>query len=226
MGDSFQDAASAAGPLVERTGPAWERRDEHGVFRGLLDTVRGSLFNPEGFFRQMRPGGGYVDPLIYAIIFGSFSMIISIVWELVLTPLRSPFLDSGYTSEQIAQLTPAIYAVTAVLSPIVVTILMFVLAGILHAILFVLGGARHGYQGTFRTLCYTQGTGLWNAVPFLGTVVGSIWYVVILVVGLREAHETPTWKAVVTVLLPLVAWLVLFILVILMVAGLKFLQTS
>ncbi|NJL18981.1 MAG: hypothetical protein HC901_01325 [Bdellovibrionaceae bacterium] len=42
-------------------------------------------------------------------------------------------------------------------------------------------------------------------VPFCGGLVVVVWYYVALIVGLKEAHEIPAWKAAVASLI----WLVL-----------------
>ena len=77
-----------------------------------------------------------------------------------------------------------------VLSPFVVAAALFAVSGILHLFLRVVRGANHGFEGTFRVVAYGQTTQILGAVPFIGGLIGGLWYLVVLVAGLREIHET------------------------------------
>ncbi|MBN1504628.1 MAG: YIP1 family protein [Candidatus Eisenbacteria bacterium] len=177
-----------------------------GLVRALLVTLEGSMLRPSRFFRTMRRDNGFFNPLVYAIIFGSLSIVISVVWELALATARNPFLGAG-SPEELLRMGPLLYGLTIILSPIAATVLVLVTSVILHMVLLVLGGANHGFRTSFRVVCYCQGTGILNLVPYLGAFAGSIWNLVLLAVGLRESHRAPTWKAVLAVLGLLAAWL-------------------
>ena len=201
-----QDYGSLDAPLEpERTGPAWESRNGMGLARALLVTLQGSMLGPSQFFRTMRRDRGFLDPLVYAMIVGSLSIVLSVIWELALSTVRNPLLDAA-SSEQFFKVGPVLYGLTVILSPIVVTILVFISSAILHLVLLVLGGANHGFQTSFRVVCYSQGAGVLNLVPFLGAFVGSVWNLVLLATGLRESHQAPAWKSVLAVLGLLAAW--------------------
>ena len=69
-------------------------------------------------------------------------------------------------------------------------------------VLLVFGAAQNGFNATIRVFCYAYSPMAFGVVPVLGHVVGTIWMVVIAIIGLREAHRTETWRATVAVLLP------------------------
>ena len=77
-----------------------------------------------------------------------------------------------------------LFPLLLVLAPLLVTLGLFVV------FLRAMRGAGHGFEGTFRVVAYGQMTQIFGAVPFLGGLIGSLWYGVVLVVGLREIHET------------------------------------
>ena len=208
--DNVEYGNLGALPAEDRTGPAWESRSGMGLVRSLLVTLQGSMLGPSRFFRTMRRGNGFFDPLVYAMIFGSLSIVISVVWELALATARTPFFDAG-SPEELLRMGPVLYGLTIILSPIAATILVLVTSVILHVVLVVLGGANHGFRTSFRVVCYSQGTGMLNLVPYLGAFTGSVWNLVLLAIGLREAHQAPAWKAVLAVLGLLAVWLGLVI---------------
>jgi hypothetical protein len=86
-----------------------------------------------------------------------------------------------------------------------VAVTTFVVAGILHLMLLLLGGARRGFEATFRVACYAHATTLLLVVPFCGAPVMMIWRIVAYVIGLAEAHQISHGKALAAVLLPLLA---------------------
>jgi hypothetical protein len=77
-------------------------------------------------------------------------------------------------------------------------------AAILHLMLLLLGGARRGFEATFRVASFSQATSLFFLLPFCGQLVGFVWCLVLYVLGLAEAHQIGHGKAAAAVLLPLV----------------------
>jgi hypothetical protein len=209
------DVGDIAGE-TERTGPAWENLDEAGTVSGFLKTLYGSMFNPGTFFNHMRRRDGYLNPLIYAMILGSFAILVSIGWECLFVSLGNRFVDAG-SSEQFGGMRAVSYGLTAILSPIMVVAIVFVSSGIFHLILLALGGGAQGFQTSFRVVCYSQGTGVWNIVPFFGAAIGGVWNLVLLVVGFAESHGASPWKAIAAVLIPVI---ISFLLVMAMVLAL------
>ena len=95
------------------------------------------------------------------------------------------------------------------LTPLVAFIALFIVAGITHAGLAIFGGAKHGFRTTVRVCCFASSAQLFNVVPVVGTFVGTVWAIVVTVIGLREAHATTTGKAVAAIMLPLLLFMAL-----------------
>lgn len=202
-----------------RSGPAWEDRPGKGILRGFFSTLGQSLFRPTVFFRRMRVRGGLLAPLVYAIVVGSLSIVTSVVWEMVLFPEGATFLPQAQV-EGLVGFRSVLYGLTIILSPIIVTVFVFITAAVLHVCLLVLGGARHGFEASFRVVCYAQGAGAWNVVPLVGAVAEIFWRLTLLVVGLAQSHEIPSWKSVLAVLALVFVWVaVLVVAVIGLVVG-------
>jgi hypothetical protein len=166
----------------------------------------------------MRRRDGYLSPLIYAVILGSFAVLVSICWEFLFVYFGSGLVGAGAT-DQLGGLRSVSYGLTAILSPLMIAVLVFIASGIFHVILLAFGGATQGFQTSFRVVCYSQGTGVWNIVPFFGAAIGGIWNLVLLVIGLKESHETSAGKAAAAVLLPVVAWSILVVSIVLTMSG-------
>ena len=119
-----------------------------------------------------------------------------------------------------------------VCSPILAIIVVFVLGAIFHGGLLLFSGGRcSGFEATVRVLCYCQSVNALILVVLIplaalaaavGMAVGdteaariaaigtqavtgmaiAVWALAVLVIGLREAHQTTTGRAIGAVVLP------------------------
>jgi len=186
----------------------WEDQERLGLFGALVATGREALLNPGDFFSRLPVRGGFLSPLLYALILGTLGAMIGSIWGFV---FDNPLLIQAARSANLTVLV-------GVFIPIVVLVAIIVSAALLHGSLFLLGGAREDFEATFRVVCYSEVTQLLNIVPVIGSVVGLIWRIYLLTVGLREVHRISTGKAFMGVLLPLVVTCALVSLLIAFVA--------
>jgi hypothetical protein len=65
-----------------------------------------------------------------------------------------------------------------------------------HLWVYLLGG-REGYAQTFKALAYgATPSYAFGWIPFVGGIVGSIWAIVLTIIGIRELHGITTGRAV------------------------------
>ena len=68
---------------------------------------------------------------------------------------------------------------------------------------------------------YSQATQIWAVIPFIGGFIGSLWILIVQIVGLREIHETSYLRVILALLIPVaLILLVLAIVIPLLVFGL------
>jgi hypothetical protein len=193
---------NAAVAVVAGNGLPWERRQELGFFQAFFETLKLVLLNPTAAFAMMRPEGGLVDPLIYAVIGGSVGWLFYFIFSLFAGSLGA-LGDHNAIGGVLGLGVGGIFAL--IFFPIALTIGLFIGAGIVHLCLTLVGGARRGYETTLRVLCYSVGsTYPLMIVPICGGAIAGIWCLVAECIGLAKAHETTTAKAVLAVFLPVV----------------------
>jgi hypothetical protein len=93
-----------------------------------------------------------------------------------------------------------------VILPFAVTVGLFIWSGILHLILIIFGWNKENYESSFRLVAYSDGPSFFKIIPIVGDIVSVVWQVVLVIIGIREVHKTTTGKAVLVVLLPLLAF--------------------
>ena len=198
----------------ERNECPWEERERYGAVEALFLTWKNSIFSPSNFYRSVPPKGGIRNALIYAIIIGAIGISIKLIWGYIFRAVQVPFMMKNHRFEYLMSGRMLLFLI--VLSPIIIVVFTFIGAGIYHICLSIIRGANRDFEATFKAVCYSYGPYLFQIVPICGQLVGSVWIIVMYVIGLREMHRTTTGKAMFAVFLPLILCLgVIFIFIIL-----------
>lgn len=195
--------------------PSWERLEEEGFGRALLLTLKEVLFNPATTFERMPRTTALGRPLLFAVLVGTVSAIVSMVYNVLSQTLSPAIAQEAYARffQQLGmeQRMPGPREMlfwtmcSTALAPFLIVIAAFVFSGIFHLLLMLFGGANHGYETTFRTYCYTHGAAsVLMMIPFCGQLVMLVWSVVVLIIGLSRSQETSPGKAAAAVLTPFV----------------------
>lgn len=180
--------ASAAVPWKN----PWEQRAGRGPVAAFAETLQQALFSPVTFFRGTDPARGAGAALLYAVIVGSLSLWVMLLWQRALGE-RLPLDSGGRWLRPFG--TPGALAGISLLLPVGVAIGNLVWAALLHVSLAVVGGARGSFATTLKSVCYSSSATAFNVFPVCGAFVGAIWQAVLQVIGLRELHRTSTARA-------------------------------
>ena len=196
-------AGSTPQTPAPRRGLPWDNRQERGFFSAFLETLQMVLGRPTDAFTAMKREGGLSEPLLYALIGGSFGLFVYLIYSFVFQSLgifthrNNPLLH--FVGMGIG------WVLLLVFSPLLVLIGVFVNAAILHVCLMIVGGARQSFETTFRVVCFSGGSvSPLMVVPLCGAIIVGIWGIVLRCIGLARAHETDTGRAVLAVFLPLI----------------------
>jgi len=199
----FAGGAVTPGVTVPRSGLPWDDRQQKGFFTAFIETLQMVLTRPAEAFTVMKREGGFGEPLIYAVVGGSVGAIVSFLFSLLFhsfgmfTDQRNPLgAMAGMGIGSIGFI---------ILAPLAIVICLFIVAGIVHLFLMIVGGANQPFETTFRVLAFTQGsTGVLQLIPVCGGVIAAVWGIVVNCIGLARAHETDTGRAVLAVVVALV----------------------
>ena len=200
------EGAPPLAPALKQDGPAWERRDQLGFLKALLETIRAVLLEPSATFSSMRPFGGFWGPLMFALIVGMVGVVASVFYQVAWTSLG--MLPQG--DKEAAAATAILGSgfamiIVVVFMPVLLTAGMFISSGLVHLALMIVGGARKPFESTFRVICYAAGaTSVLQLLPIIGATLASIWALVAEIIGLSEVHGIGKGKATIAVLLPVI----------------------
>jgi hypothetical protein len=188
----------------------WERRNQIGFFNALVETTKQVLSRPSDFFRAMPLTGGLGSPLLYAVIIGYVGLVASTIYNLVFRSVLGASLERmGGGGGEFERLAPflqggASLIVNLLFGPLFIVIGLFISAGIFHLVLLALGGASRGFEATFRVAAYSQAASIFNIVPGCGGLIGLVYVIVLLIIGLSEAQQISRGRSAAAVLIPVV----------------------
>jgi hypothetical protein len=188
---------------MDRTGPAWEHRQELGFLPAITQTVKGVLLDPATTFAAMKREGGLGNPLGYDVLMSWIGFIVAAAYNLGFQAVMGTMTPRSQT-----QFNPMAWGAVAivamiVLMPLFTVISAFIASGILHLSLMICQGAKQPFETTFRAHCYAMGSvAPLQFIPFCGAYAAIIWAIVALCIGVAKSHEIGTGRAVLAVLLP------------------------
>jgi hypothetical protein len=196
-----------------RSGIPWDARDRAGFATAFVETTIQVLSRPTSFYRAMPVVGGLGSPLLYAVIAGWIGLATAALYQAIWVSIAGPsVLPFGMERAEVQAALRFLESWIGLIAQVVfggisVVVSVFVAAGILHLALLVLGGARRGFEATFRVVCFAQATMLLLVIPlflipFCG-LIGVVWCLVLYAIGLAEAHRIGGGQATAAVLLPI-----------------------
>jgi hypothetical protein len=188
----------SGGPPPPRVsgGPPGGEFNRQDPIQSFISTVQRVVMQPVDFYRGIQRQGDYLNPLIFAMICAVISAVLGGLIALVLR-------GRGFGS----------VLANVILAPIGAAIGLFIGAAIFYLlVMLIVGSSNSGFEATFRVVAYASVTSLVSWIPFVGGLIAFVWYVVLMILGIREVHTTTTGKAALVALIPTVVILLLALL--------------
>ena len=172
----------------------------------MVQTIRLLVFDPAGAFSRLRADGDLTSPMFFGIIVSWICMFLSQLWNIALSNTLRRALGDVDGFEMFFQ-APSIVGLVGimVLWPVIFVVTVFIGAGILHLCLMMVGAMAKtelGFEGTLKVYVYATVSWLALVIPFAGSFVGTLWHMVLLVIGFSKAHRTGQGRSAVAVLIP------------------------
>jgi hypothetical protein len=182
----------------------WESGE--GFVSAFFKTTRDALFSSTRFFQKVGFGEGYVSALIYGLICGIIGSGGALVWQWYL-------FSQWFPVKQFSDVTSSIYMTLLIIFiPLTIIFSLFFGSIVTHVCLMIVGGSKKGFQTTFRAISYAFSGNLFAIIPFIGSTIGWIYFLILTIIGLRQSHAISTGRAVLAVFLPLIVLIGLLIL--------------
>jgi len=192
------DVQQGQSPRVSLSVP-WEELEQNGFFAGFFDTIKMVCLSPKEFFKSMSTRGGYTRPLIFYLLISEFYTAFRMIWSMAGVGIMNH-------SQKMDVLNLGLHGIASLLwlllYPVLLTILLFIAAGINHLCLLLVKDGTRGFKGTFKVLCYSSAPMIMSVFPILGPIIGIIWSSICNFLGYKFVHKTSGIKVAIAMLIP------------------------
>ncbi len=185
----------------------WEQIEKYGFWNALFLTIKKVMFNPIDFFRNLPINGKILKALIFYLIISEIQAVSQLLWGIIgVLKIEDPVkVLLGFSLSGTASVFILIFY------PLFLTVILFVGSFINHLCLRILGSGRGGFEATFKVVSYSIAP-LWlSIIPILGTLIGSVWSLVLSLVGFTYVHNTSIGRVILAIFLPLIVLIILVI---------------
>jgi hypothetical protein len=175
---------------------------------GFIEKTKSFLFTPIETFKKVREediGVGLKYFIIWLVIYAALTTVVSLVVGAMLGSIyRNIPGFSGYGSF----LGVIVGPIAAVISFIMILLSgfvgIFIGSALIHIGVLLVGGKK-GYNQTIKAVMYgITPAFLLGWIPIAG-IIFSLWSLLLEILGVRELQEISTGKAILAVLLPVIA---------------------
>ena len=170
------------------------------VFSGFFRTIGLVLRSPRRAVERVPLTTSLFRPFAFGFIVHLIAVWCSTFWEVALRGVWSAYVPT--TSEY--QLSTAVQIIGGMAAPLWVPVALLISVALQHLFLVIVGGAKNGFGATLRAMSYAYAPQILALVPLCGAVVGTVWSVVLVVIGLSVVHRISIGRALLSVLLPVV----------------------
>ncbi|GFM37168.1 zinc-ribbon domain-containing protein [Desulfovibrio psychrotolerans] len=215
----FHRRQDGTGEAEERTAPGqgtrmepWAYVREAGFIPAFVETTRQILLAPQYFFSSLGKDVPFVYPFAYYLLVSVIGILAETLWQ---TVVGNPILPEAFSG---AVESPGELAAILLFSPVIMTLYLYVLGGVLHLVLVLTGVTRGSANTTLRVVCYSGAADLLSLVPVVGTLLGGLVRLWLIAVGLKAAYGTG-YGRILPALGVLLLVLFIFVLVVMRDAG-------
>lgn len=194
----------------------FEHLEEHGFFNGLSETIKRICLSPRLFFATMPLDTGKKRPFAFYMLTGMLSAYFQTAWQTMGLDLTTYIFPQSNNVESAS--TAATLAALVMVLPILLAVGIMVTSGITHLALMPFKAAKNGFTTTFRVCSYASAPTLLAAVPLIGPLAGSFWYLGLIIIGLKHAHETSYTRVTIALGIPFILFTA-FVTAVLLAAG-------
>ena len=178
----------------------------------FYQTVMRVMFSAPRFFASLAPDAEMKRPLIFYVILCAVQTVIEAFWGRTLVSVLQPAASGDPQLEALlSMLTPPMNLAMSLLIQTGLHVLQIFFFAFLIALIcrFIAPGRAH-FSLVFQVFAYSAAPSLLCVVPILGSIVGSLWCLGCLVVGLRHAL-TLNWAQTAACLAPIFLLMAFFV---------------
>lgn len=176
------------------------------------------MFNTAPFFKSIDDEKQILFPVIFGIVWGIIALILNIPTVLYTQQSYIKFFSENMSAPLVIPFSA--YFSILVMAPFFLFIFLFIMAGIYHIFVLMVGG-KGGFVSTLKVVSYSISAMLLEVIPFIGVPLFWFYSIYLYTIGFRELHKISSSRAFIASILPIIL-LVLFVIILIVLAVVGF----
>lgn len=193
---------------MERHPTEWEQNYRRQPLQAFVLTAKEIVVSPVLFFKHLKVSDRLFPVAVYTVIAQTVGALVLVGYQALFVFLEPAIFGALFQSIRVGDFAsglviPLVLGAIVLLVPIFSLIGVFVSAAINHFFLWILKGTKNGFNATLQAVSYAATAQLFVIIPIVGGLAG-IYQMILLAIGLKELHDCPWWKSILTVLIPVI----------------------
>jgi hypothetical protein len=200
-------------PVPPRPAPGLPWEEPSAGLGSIFPTAMRFIASPIDAFTKMSLTVDLVRPIAYFVAFVLLSVPVGQLWRYLFWSRATSGLDlippdvmsqAPWLQVLLGRPTVLVVLCLMIVAPLLNLITLFIWSGIVHVFLMMVGGGQNGFATTLRVTCYSQTAGIAVLIPVAGGLIQPLWFLIMQIIGLSQAHRVGGGKAAFAVIVPLV----------------------
>lgn len=186
----------------------WEHPERYGILGALVQTISRVMFKGKDFFSTIHSQVSSLRPASFYALIGLFQAIVSYLYSPNLVEiLKSTSIDPQKQTLIENLITEQTLPMLIISTPFIMIIQLLIYTVFIYLAIRITNPERADFPLTLRIIAYASAPLILCVVPYLGSVVGLIWFIYNIFIGVKYALRL-TWQRTFLALAPIfILWL-------------------
>jgi len=181
----------------------WEHPERYGILGSLFQTISRVMFRAPDFFSTIHSQSSTLRPATFYALLGLFQTLCLQIWLSTFDNIDI-LTNSPGMAEQVSQFSTPM---TIIMSPFFSVFQLLLFSAFLYLAIRITNPEQADYNLLLRVIAYAYAPSILSIIPYVGPLVGLIWFVVNIFIGVKYALRL-TWQRTILALSPIfLLWL-------------------
>lgn len=186
----------------------WEHPERYGILGALVQTVSRVMFRGREFFSTIHSRVSSLRPASFYALIGVFQALVAYflspnVLEIIKTadmdPQKQALMENLISGQSLPMLI--------ISTPFIMILLLLVYTAFIYLAIRITNPEKADFPLTLRIIAYASAPMILSIVPYIGGVVGLVWFIYNIFIGVKYALRL-TWQRTFLALAPIfILWL-------------------
>lgn len=186
----------------------WEHPERYGIIGSLVQTVSRVMFRGKDFFSTIHSRVSSLRPASFYALIGLFQAVAAyFLSPNVVELLKSADIDPQKQALMENLLSGQSFPMVVITTPFIMILQLLIYTAFIYLAIRITNPEKADFPLTLRIIAYASAPMILSIVPYIGGVIGLIWFIFNIFIGIKYALRL-TWQRTFLALAPIfLLWL-------------------